>query len=154
MQQTLLDAYQGWHQYRGQTEAELAAWLRKILANNLAGVVRQYGRAKRNVTRERPLAESLDDSAARLERWAAAKDSSPSQRALRKERIALVAAALAEVPEIERDVLILRHWHGCTLREIADHVGRSTSTAAGMLYRAMKSLKQRLADAGMDDDDE
>jgi RNA polymerase sigma-70 factor (ECF subfamily) len=152
VQQTLLDAYQGWHQYRGRTEAELAAWLRRILANNLAGAVRQYGRAKRNVALERSLAASLDDSSARLERWAASGDSSPSQQALKQERIALVAEALAALPTNERDVLILRHWHGCTLREIAEHLGRSPSTVAGLLLVAMKHLKQRLPSAGMDDD--
>jgi RNA polymerase sigma-70 factor (ECF subfamily) len=152
VQQTLLDAYQGWHQYRGHTEAELAAWLRRILANNLAGAVRQYGRAKRNVALERSLGAALDDSSARLERWAASADSSPSQQALKRERIALVAEALAALPKHQRDVLILRHWHGCTLREIADHLGRSTSTAAGLLLASMKNLKQRLPSAGLDDD--
>lgn len=153
VQQTLLDAFRGWEQYRGQSEAELAAWLRKILANNLAAVLRQYGRAKRDLALERSLSASLDDSAARFERWVAADDSSPTQRALKNERIALVGAALAEMDEVDCRILVLRHWHGRTLREIAEQLECSISTAAGWLHRAMKSLKQRLAQAGLDDED-
>src|SRR5262245_53016759 len=40
VQQTLLQAYQALHDFRGHSEAELAAWLRQILARNLSHVVR------------------------------------------------------------------------------------------------------------------
>ena len=36
VQQTLLEAYQGMKDFRGTTTDELAAWLRRILARNLA----------------------------------------------------------------------------------------------------------------------
>src|SRR5438477_3960739 len=42
VQETLLKACQAFGQFRGQTEAEMAAWLRKILARNLADLVRRY----------------------------------------------------------------------------------------------------------------
>jgi RNA polymerase sigma-70 factor (ECF subfamily) len=38
VQQTLLDAVRQRQQFRGQTAAEMAAWLRRMLACNLAGV--------------------------------------------------------------------------------------------------------------------
>src|SRR3712207_3393802 len=66
-QQTLLRAHQHLDQFRGQTEAELAAWLRQILANTLADAVRQFGGAKRDVALERTLHEAVIDSPARLE---------------------------------------------------------------------------------------
>ena len=42
VQEVLLKAHQGFDQFRGQTEAELAGWLRQILANTLADLVRHY----------------------------------------------------------------------------------------------------------------
>src|SRR5262245_31447323 len=52
VQQTFLQAYRALDQFRGRTEAELAAWLRQILAHNLAHAARDLGRDKRDVARE------------------------------------------------------------------------------------------------------
>jgi RNA polymerase sigma factor (sigma-70 family) len=76
VQQTLLEAHQGAEAFRGQTVAAQAAWLRQILARNLVNAVRDQGRAKRNVHRERSLQAGLDESASHLEAWLAAEQSS------------------------------------------------------------------------------
>src|SRR5437868_2774970 len=57
VQQTLLEAHQKRGQFRGGSEAELAGWLRGILACAVADAVRGLGRAKRDVGRERALEE-------------------------------------------------------------------------------------------------
>src|SRR5215472_7922652 len=59
VQQTLLQAYQALDQFRGRTDAELAAWLRQILANNLAMAVRAFARARRDLAREQSLDAAL-----------------------------------------------------------------------------------------------
>ena len=57
VQQTFLEAKENFGKFRGQTEAELLAWLRRILLDNLANVERHYrGTARRQVRREVPLA--------------------------------------------------------------------------------------------------
>ena len=53
VQQTLLEAHRKRAQYRGATDAELAGWLRRMLACELADALRGLGRAKRDVARER-----------------------------------------------------------------------------------------------------
>src|SRR5437660_9077295 len=53
VQETLIKAHRHFDQFGGRTEAELAAWLRQILARNLADLVRRYRAARaRRVTRE------------------------------------------------------------------------------------------------------
>ena len=78
VQQTLLEAHRNRDQFRGQTEAELAAWLRQILAHSLADAIRSLRRAKRDVARERSLDVALDQSSSKVEAWLAAEQSSPS----------------------------------------------------------------------------
>src|SRR5438270_2442293 len=95
VQQTLLQAYQGRDGFRGRTDAERAAWLRQILAHNLANAVRDHGRDRRDVARERSLEAALDQSSARLAGWLAADQSSPSEQAQRNEQALRLAEALA-----------------------------------------------------------
>jgi DNA-directed RNA polymerase specialized sigma24 family protein len=48
VQQTLLQAHQALDQFQGEGDAALAAWLRQILARNLAMALRDHARAKRD----------------------------------------------------------------------------------------------------------
>ncbi|MBI3465270.1 MAG: sigma-70 family RNA polymerase sigma factor, partial [Planctomycetes bacterium] len=109
VQQTLLEAHRNRDQFRGQTEAELAAWLRQILAHSLADAIRALRRAKRDVTRERSLEAALDESSGKIEAWLVAEQSSPSQQAERHEQVIRLADALATLPDAQREALVLRH---------------------------------------------
>jgi RNA polymerase sigma-70 factor (ECF subfamily) len=144
VQQTLLKAYQARDQFRGQTAAEQAAWLRQILARTLANAVRDLARAKRNITLERSLEASLDDSSARLEAWLVAEDASPSQQAERNEQLLHLAEHLAALPDVQREVLLLRHCQGWSLAQISQHLGRSRAAVASLLRRGLKQLRQHL----------
>jgi RNA polymerase sigma-70 factor (ECF subfamily) len=83
VQQTLLEAYEKRDQFRGSSEGEWLVWLRQALAQNLADALRSFGRARRDVGRERSLEATIEASSRRLEAWLAAEQSSPSQRAER-----------------------------------------------------------------------
>jgi RNA polymerase sigma-70 factor, ECF subfamily len=146
VQQTLLEAHQAVESFRGQNVAAQAAWLRQILARNLANAVRDLGRAKRDVTRERSLQASLDESASQLEVWLAADQSSPSQQAERHERALLLAQALADLPENQREAVVLRHFHGCSLVEIAQELQCTTAAVTGLLHRGLKNLRKSLSE--------
>ena len=147
VQQTLLQAYRSLDQFRGQSEAEWAAWLRQILARNLAQAVRDFGRAKRDLGRERSLQAALDASSARLDAWLAADQSSPSQRAEAREQALRLAEALEQLPEAQREALVLQHWHGLSLAEIGTHLNRSPEAVAGLIKRGLKQLRQRIQES-------
>ena len=141
VQQTLLRAYQGLDQLRGREPGEIAAWLRKILANTLADAVRDLGRAKRDVHLERSLEASLAASSARLEAWLAADQSSPSEQAERNEQLLRLAEALGRLPEPQREAVNLKHCHGWTLAAVADHMGRTPAAVASLLRRGLQQLR-------------
>src|SRR4051812_39658166 len=79
VQQALLEAYRKRDQFRGSSEAEMAGWLRQLLAFTLADATRAAGRAKRAVARERSLEAALDASSACLGAMLAADQSTPSR---------------------------------------------------------------------------
>jgi RNA polymerase sigma-70 factor (ECF subfamily) len=146
VQQTLLEAYRKRGQFRGQSEAQMAAWLRQMLACNLADGIRALGRAKRDVARERSLEAALDASSARLASWLAAEQSTPSQQAQRHEDVLRLAQALATLPESQREALVLRHCQGLSLADISQHLGRSAAAVAGLLKRGLRELRVQLGE--------
>jgi RNA polymerase sigma-70 factor (ECF subfamily) len=148
VQLTLLEAQRKRHHFRGTTEAEMAAWLRRILAHKLADGLRSLGRAKRDVGRERSLEAALEESSARLGAWLAAEQSSPSDRAERNEQAILLAGALAALPQPQRETVVLRHLENWSLADIARHLGRTQAAAVGLLQRGLKNLRAFLQDRG------
>ena len=144
VQQTMLQAHQAFGQFRGTTDAELAGWLRQILARNLAAAVREMGRAKRDIGREQSLEAAVDASSARLEAFLADEQSSPSVRADRNERVLRLAEAVAELPEAQREAITLHHLQGWPLARVARHLDRTPAAVMGLLHRGLKQLRSRL----------
>jgi RNA polymerase sigma-70 factor (ECF subfamily) len=141
VQQTLLKAHENRDQFRGQTEGELSAWLRRILANTLTDALVQFCRAKRDVALERSLEGAMADSSVRLEAWLAADQSSPSDRVIRQEQLQQLATALAQLPDDQRTALELQHLHGYSVGVISAHMGRTKSAVGGLLRRGMHRLR-------------
>lgn len=141
VQQTLLEACQRQNQFRGQSDAELAAWLKQMLVHNLADALRGGERAKRDVRRERSLEARIEDSFSRAQDWLAATQSSPSQQAIRIEELLRLSDGLAQLPDDQRESVVLHHLQGWSLAQMAEHLGRSESAVAGLLHRGLKNLR-------------
>lgn len=146
VQQTLLEAYGQREQFRGQSDGELAAWLKQILVHNLADALRGQERARRDVRREQPLEAAIEDSFCRAEGWLAAPDSSPSQQAMRIEQMLRLAECLATLPGDQREVVVMHHLQGWSLSQLAGHLQRSEAAVAGLLRRGLKSLREQMQD--------
>jgi RNA polymerase sigma-70 factor (ECF subfamily) len=144
VQQTLLQAHKAEHQFRGKSDGEKAAWLRQILAHNLANALRDLRREKRDIARERSLEEAIEQSSARVEAWLAIEQSSPSQHAEKNEQLLRLAEALAELPQAQREAVVLHHLQGWPLGELARHLNRSEGAVAGLLHRGFKKLRELL----------
>jgi RNA polymerase sigma-70 factor (ECF subfamily) len=146
VQETLLKAHQAQEQFQGRSEAEMAAWLRAILANTLTDALRRYQTGGRDIAQEQSLQVALEESSMRLEAWLVAEQSSPEEQATRQEQLLRLAEALAQLPEDQRRAVELRHLKGSTVTEVAEQMDRSKEAVAKLLLRGVARLRERLED--------
>ncbi len=144
VQHTLFEAHQAFREGDGHTPEQKLAWLRKCLVNNLADELRKLHTEMRNVRRERSLEAALVTSSNCLQAWVADSLTSPSQQLICEEEGVRLAAALARLPEEQRDALVLQHWQGWKVAEIAEHLGRTRTAVAGLLKRGLARLREEL----------
>jgi RNA polymerase sigma-70 factor, ECF subfamily len=144
VQQTILHAHARRGQFRGTTEAEWLGWLRAILANVLGSVAREFGTAARDVNRELSLESELEQSSARLEKILAADQSSPSGKVVHAEELLQLAQAIVHLPDDQRRAVELHHLKGLTVAEVAAELGRTRPSVVGLLFRALKRLRELL----------
>jgi RNA polymerase sigma-70 factor, ECF subfamily len=145
VQETMMQAFRAWDDLRGDSEGERLAWLRQILIRTLLHAVRDFGRAKRDVARERPFVQVADHSSACLEAQCVADLTSPSQIAVRAEELLQVFDALDQLPEQQRLAVMAFYWHDMTLADIGHELQRTPSAIAGLIYRGVKRLNAQLA---------
>ncbi|MEX2138373.1 MAG: sigma-70 family RNA polymerase sigma factor [Pirellulales bacterium] len=143
VQETFLAVHRFFGQFRGQTEAELVAWLRQILAGTLAKLVRHYHRTqRRRLALERDMADELNRSAQSMDAGLV-QHSSPSQQAARREQAVLLANALAKLRLDYREVVVLRHLEGLSFAEVAEQMGRSVEAVKKLWARALMQLRNQ-----------
>ncbi len=141
VQTVLLRAHQGEADFRGTTREELAAWLRQILANTLADILRDRLRHRRDIRREVNLEQALDESSLRLAACAASREPNPSSILRGKEDAMRLAEALAQLPELQREAVTLKHLEGRSLVEVANVMERSPASVASLLRRGLAKLR-------------
>jgi RNA polymerase sigma-70 factor (ECF subfamily) len=145
VQETFLQAQRGFALFRGATEGELVAWLRQLLASRLAKALRRYyGTQRRDVRLEQSLADDLEQSSHALGKGLVAPQSSPSQQAARREQAVLLADALAQLPDDYREVILVRHFEGLPLAEVASRMGRSVESVRKLWTRALGQVRRIL----------
>jgi RNA polymerase sigma-70 factor (ECF subfamily) len=148
VQETFLNAHRQFPQFRGTSENELVAWLRRILAGELALTFRRYlGTKARDLSLEEELGSQLDESSAAMDCGLAASISTPSQRASRREQAVLLSEALARLPEDYREVIILRHLESLSFAIVAERMGRSEDSVQKLWVRALANLRGAMESA-------
>ncbi|MCA9263021.1 MAG: sigma-70 family RNA polymerase sigma factor [Planctomycetales bacterium] len=145
VQETFLRAQHAFNEFRGQSDVELAGWLRSILLNHISNVRRQYMTGKREIGREKSLQAGQPGDSVRLP--LAALDSSPSVRCSRNEEAEWLAAAIGRLPDDYRQVIEMRYWQQLTFVEIGERMQRSAEATRKLWARALVRLDQELTKA-------
>ena len=148
VQNAFMEAHRDFDQFRGNTEAELLAWLRSILVHEVARLVEKHLLAsKRDVRCERRLNGGLDalqQSTSHVDVILVSQWSSPSAHLHRRERAAILADLLAQLPSHYREVIVLRDLESLSFAEVAIRMGRSTAAVRKLWVRAIDRLRQLL----------
>lgn len=143
VQQTLVDAVRGMPDFRGQTEPEFTAWMMRLLERNLLQSVRNNMLAKRDIRLEQ---NWTDGSGSAVIRWhvLAADDSSPMSRVLSGEVALQLAMAIDQLPVDQRTAVELRYIGQQSLQAIADEMGRTIGSVAGLIRRGVEAMQSYL----------
>lgn len=147
VQETQLDAFRQLPDFLKRQPMPFRLWLRKTVQERLRMIERQHLEAtKRAVGRERPLA---DGSSSFAQRQPAASDPSPSQQFSQLELALRVREATSQLPELDREILLIRTFEGLSYSEVGYILEIDPATARKRHGRALLRLYQNLTAAGL-----
>jgi len=122
----------GNYQHAGRFES----WLFRIAAN----LARDHARRGRRRGQRATLEGSERDGAGAVP--AVDPRTDPGARLLEREAGERLNACLHELPEMDREIIVLRHFSGLSFREIADVLEIPLGTALARAHRALRRLRE------------
>ncbi|MBI2379029.1 MAG: RNA polymerase sigma factor [Deltaproteobacteria bacterium] len=131
-----------------ERNAKLTTWLYTIARNHCIDAMRRASYRK---------TASLDQSLGDSEDGATLRDRLPDEREIPADRGAdssrargLLLKAIAELPDEQREVFLMRETAGMPFKEIADVVGAPENTVKSRMRYALEHLRSRLVAAGIE----
>jgi RNA polymerase sigma-70 factor (ECF subfamily) len=140
VQDTYLRAYKGLKRFRG--DAQFSTWIYRITAN-CASTYMAKGRRQRH--------DDLDDNDQLIDERPEFDPESRADAAILRDR---VEAALEQLPDKLRSVVVLRDIYDLTHEDIADQLGITVPAAKVRLHRARRKLREQLFPMPGEDSDE
>ncbi|HVC98566.1 MAG TPA: sigma-70 family RNA polymerase sigma factor [Pirellulales bacterium] len=155
VQDTLMEANRRLREYLSDPRMPFHLWLRHIARDRLIDAHRRHrAAARRSVDREQPLVAPgyLDQSTMDLAAQLCDRELTPAAAATRHEMERRFQAAIEQLDEHDREVILLRHFEQLSNQETAQVLGLS-EPAAGMRYlRAVRRLRAMLNEAPSGED--
>lgn len=145
VQQTLLEAHRGFENFRGGTQEEWLAWLRRIAVHNVADLVKRHaGSQKRDARREVRLRSAEESHVPGGVGELSAGGETPSRAAIRNEHAVLVTSVLADLEPDYQQVIVLRNLEHLSFNEVAEQMGRSRPAVQMLWGRAVMRMRELL----------
>jgi RNA polymerase sigma-70 factor, ECF subfamily len=135
VQETFMRAYQRLSQFKN--DSDIGSWLYRFGVNSAL----DYIRARHRHVSKR---ESVQDRDAAWDDRLRTNDPSPDRLVLSSELRERISAALAELTPSERAALVLRHFEGCAIHEVAEVLDVRPNAARNTVFRAVKKLRKAL----------
>ena len=138
-QETFLRAFRALPGFKGQ--AKFSSWVYRIALNLCRDWMR---RQRRTPTVQMPEGADPEELAAE-----GGPAESIEDLVSRRELSAVVAEAMALLPEEQRTAIVLKEYHGMTFQEIAELQGCPLSTVKTRMYQGLSVLRRHLEKTGM-----
>ena len=146
VQQSLLEAHRGFDDFRGQTPQDWLGWLKHVVQHNAMDADKHYrGAARRDLSREQSMTPA--DGSTSHAPWSPVDPSpSPSQFVLKSEAELRLAAAMEQLSDDYRQVILLRNLERLPFDEVAQQMDRSRGACQMLWARAVEQLRTILQD--------
>lgn len=139
--------------YRDKPAGELPLLFQRILRNAIHDHFRRARVRDFWVRLVSPLRERDDEHAETLESLAGHIESSrleePERRTSGNEELAIIEAAIAELPARQREAFLLRYWEELDVAETAQAMGCSEGSVKTHCFRAVAALAEKLKKQGI-----
>ena len=148
VQDVLIEAHRRLDDFLADGSMPFHLWLRQLARDRIIDMHRRHRvAAKRSVDREQPLApRARDETDTQLAAQLRDAELTPAAASIRKELEAKFLAALDELNDDDRDILLMRHIEGLGNSEVAEALNLS-QPAAGMRHlRALRRLRKVLGE--------
>jgi RNA polymerase sigma-70 factor (ECF subfamily) len=143
VQEVLLDAFKSIDRFELRSEGSFRNWLARCVEREVIDALRTESRKKRGGGEVRRLAD-LDVAFLGSSIFGADYDS-PSDHARARELAERLEDALLEMPDHERDIIVMRALCGMSYAELAVELGISRENTLRVAYsRALRKLEERL----------
>lgn len=120
---------------RYNEEGKFSSWISRI-AHNIA--IDYFRKEKRNPTLQ------LEDNIKAFNSLNYAEDSAEALQ-IKEETFARLKALIDQLPENQKEVLIMRHYADMSFQEIAEATGVSINTALGRMRYALINLRKKMS---------
>ena len=137
-QEVFLRIYRSAKTFRAR--AKFSTWMYRIATNLCINTLAKPGHWK-----ETPVAAYLESESEGLDDRLIDPSDQPDEVVVKKERESWVRSAVACLPEDQRVVVIMRHYHDLKFREIAEILGCPISTIKSRMTTGMERLGQMLS---------
>ncbi|WP_343848303.1 RNA polymerase sigma factor [Algoriphagus jejuensis] len=134
LQDVFVKVVQTIHSDKYNEEGKFQPWLMRI-AHNLA--IDHFRKAKRYPT-------ILMEDGSNLFNSLSFAESSAEEQRVKEETLEMVKKLIEELPETQKEVLVMRHYLDLSFQEIADQTGVSINTALGRMRYALIHLRKKM----------
>ena len=149
VQDALIEANRRLPDYLNQPAMPFHLWLRHLAQDRLIDAHRRHREAhRRSLDREQPLrAAAGDDSSASLLAQLIDQEQTPATAAIQQEMQQRLEAALAQLDESDRELILMRHYEQLSNQDVAAALGLTEAAASMRHLRALRRLKEALRPA-------